>query len=285
MKVCRVAMLTVMTSTALLAPACAPGQSPLDSGSATPTVSEEPAAAPAAERRQRTRVAEQTFEVVNEYPHDASAFTQGLVMVDGALYEGTGRYGSSGVRRVDLATGRVQQETPLPRQLFGEGIAIMEGRVYQLTWKSGSGFVYTLDSLAPVGSFEYATEGWGLTHDGRHLIMSDGSAELFFLDPRSFERVDRIEVTDTSGPVRSLNELEVIDGEIWANVWQSDVIVRIDPRSGNVVGRIDMSGLYPERPASIDAVLNGIAYDAERKRVFVTGKLWSKLFEIRAVDR
>ena len=225
-----------------------------------------------------------TYRIVNSYPHDPEAFTQGLVYVNGVLYEGTGLRGESTLRRVDLVTGQVLQSRSLPDQFFGEGVTVWDDRIIQLTWQSKVGFVRDLATFDLVREFRYPTEGWGLTHDGTHLIMSDGTATLHFLDPVSFEEVSRIEVLDGSSPVARLNELEFIDGEVYANIWQTDRIARISPESGQVTGWIDLTGLLsPEdRTQEVD-VLNGIAYDAENDRLFVTGKLWPRLFEIELI--
>lgn len=223
------------------------------------------------------------YEVVNVWPHDPAAYTQGLVYADGALYESTGQYGASGVRVVELTTGKVRQRTDLPSRYFGEGIAVLDGKIFQLTWRSRTGFIYSQDGLKPLGEFRYEGEGWGLTTDGRWLIVSDGTNRLRFLDAHTFNVQRRIEVFENGQPLINLNELEYIHGEIYANVWQRDVIARIDPQTGRLLGLIDLSGLAPIRTA--DAVLNGIAYDRARDRIFVTGKLWPKLFEIRLKEK
>lgn len=219
-------------------------------------------------------------EVVAEFPHDVEAFTQGLAIVDGQLYEGTGQYGRSELRKVDLETGRVLQRVPLDRRYFGEGIAIWGDRIIQLTWKAGLAIVYDRETLKPLGTFRYEGEGWGVTHDGAHLIISDGSSTLRFLDPKTFQVVRRLPVTNNRRRVTRLNELEYINGEIWANVWMEDYLVRINPENGEVVSTVDLRGLMPRRPHE-QAVLNGIAYDDQSGRLFVTGKLWPKLFEIK----
>lgn len=222
-----------------------------------------------------------TFRVKNVYPHDPGAFTQGLVYQDGGLYESTGLRGRSSLRRVDLETGEVQKKTSLLPMFFGEGIAVLGDRIYQLTWTSRVGFVYDKDSLEIIREFRYGIEGWGMTHDGKRLIVSDGSAELYFWDPETLVETGRITVKDGGTPVLNLNELEFIEGEIWANVWQDDRIVRVSPESGDVLGWIDLSGLLaPGDRRGTEDVLNGIAYDPIRQRIFVTGKLWPKLFEI-----
>lgn len=225
-----------------------------------------------------------TYVIVNTYPHDRDAFTQGLVFEGGFLYEGTGLYGYSTLRRVDLETGAVLQVRELSAQFFGEGITIYGDRIIQLTWQSNIGFVWNKNTFELLQEFSYPTEGWGITHDGKRLIMSDGTSTLYFLDPQSFEEVGRLEVFDNDGPVTRLNELEYIKGEIYANVWQTDRIARISPRTGQVVGWVDLQGLLTEedRLEYVD-VLNGIAYDSENGRLFVTGKLWPKLFEIELV--
>jgi glutamine cyclotransferase len=222
--------------------------------------------------------------VVETYPHDPQAWTQGLVYREGVLYEGTGLRGRSSLRVVELETGKVLQLEPLPDAYFGEGIAVLGDRIYQLTWQSNVGFIYELETREQVGQFGYPTEGWGLTHDGTQLIMSDGTATLHFLDPADMSEVRQVIVRDAREPVFSLNELEYVRGEVWANVWTTDYVVRIDPQEGTVVGWIDLSGLLsPEDVTGQVDVLNGIAYDENGDRIFVTGKLWPKLFEIEVV--
>jgi len=225
-----------------------------------------------------------TYEVVNTYPHDPTAFTEGLVYLDGILYEGTGLYGQSAIHRTDLETGEVLQKQELAAEYFGEGIVVWGDRLIQLTWKSGTGFIYDLESFTQQDSFTYPGEGWGLTHDGQQLIMSDGTDEIRFLDPESLTENGRIQVHDASGPVVQINELEYVNGEIFANIWQTNRIARIDPNSGEVVGWIDLTGLL--NPAELTQpvdVLNGIAYDAAQDRLFVTGKFWPILFEIKLI--
>lgn len=224
------------------------------------------------------------YQVLNVFPHDPSAFTQGLVYQDGIFYEGTGLRGQSTLRQVDPATGQVLQGVRLPDQYFGEGIALLGDRLYQLTWQENTGFIYDKTSFELLGTWNYTGEGWGLTSDGQRLIMSDGSNELRFLDPAAMEELGRVAVVDGDGlPVTRLNELEWVEGEVWANVWQTDRIARIDPASGRLLGWIDLAGLLPEedRAAQRVDVLNGIAYDAATGRLFVTGKWWPKLFEIQ----
>ena len=226
------------------------------------------------------------YEVVNAYPHDTSAFTQGLVYENGVIYEGTGLNGQSTLRRVDPETGRVLQQTSLASAFFGEGIAIWKDRLIQLTWQSNLGFVYGKENLTRIGNFSYQTEGWGLTSDGKRLIMSDGTETLYFLDPSTFTRVGEIRVTAVGEPVKGLNELEYIKGKIYANMWPSNWIAIISPDTGSVVGAINLKGLLQENDTQghrVD-VLNGIAYDAKADRLFVTGKWWPKLFEIKLVN-
>ncbi|MEA3337927.1 MAG: glutaminyl-peptide cyclotransferase [Chloroflexota bacterium] len=224
------------------------------------------------------------YRVINAFPHDPNAWTQGLIFEDGQLYEGTGLRGRSSLRRVDLESGRVGQMVEIPEPYFGEGITEFDDRLFQLSWQESTGFVYEQESLKLLETFTYATEGWGLTQDGQQLIMSDGTPTLHFLDPDSLEVVDQVTVTFAGAPVSRLNELEYIEGEIFANVWQTNVIVRIDPDSGEVIGVIDLSGLLdPEEIDQPAGVLNGIAYDDENDRLYVTGKLWPKLFEIELI--
>lgn len=226
-----------------------------------------------------------SYDIVNSYPHDHDAFTQGLVFDDGILYEGTGLNGRSSLRRVELETGDILQIRELSNQFFGEGITIYGDEIIQLTWQSHIGFVYDKNSFELLQEFTYSTEGWGITYDGTRLIMSDGTSTLHFLDPQAFEEIDHVEVFDNDGPVTKLNELEYVQGEIYANVWQTDRIARIAPETGRVVGWIDLGGLLSaeDRSQPVD-VLNGIAYDTEADRLFVTGKLWAKLFEIELIS-
>lgn len=223
-----------------------------------------------------------TYTVVHTYPHDPDAFTQGLVCLDGQLLESTGLNGQSSLRRVDLATGRVLQQIRIPAHYFAEGMTVLGGKIYQLTWQSRKGFVYDLASFALEKEFAYAGEGWGLTTDGRSLILSDGTDQLRFLDPATLTVTRTVAVTRDGQPLRLLNELEFIRGEVYANIWQSHTVARIDPATGRVRGVIDFSGLLPaaDRTPTTD-VLNGIAYDAAADRLFVTGKHWPKLFEVR----
>ncbi|MEO5896742.1 MAG: glutaminyl-peptide cyclotransferase [Vicinamibacterales bacterium] len=233
------------------------------------------------QRREPVTAAVSRYEVVRVYPHDPQAFTQGLVFSGGVLYEGTGLNGRSGIRKVKLENGEVLQVQPLEQRHFGEGIALVGDSIVQLTWQSGVGFVYDRNSFQRTRTFTYDGEGWGLTYDGTRLIMSDGSSTLRFLDPKTLQETGRLQVRDGSRPLEKLNELEVVKGEILANVWQTERIARISPKTGAVIGWIDLSGLLDPRDAHNVDVLNGIAYDAQADRLFVTGKLWPKLFEIR----
>jgi len=223
------------------------------------------------------------YTVVHAYPHDDGAFTEGLFYQDGYLYESTGLEGHSTVRKVRLESGKVADGTKLPAELFGEGITAWGDRLIGLTWKTQVGYVLDLQTFKVRSQFTYAGEGWGLTHDDRELIMSDGTSELRFLDPSTLHELRRVKVTAGGKPVTQINELEWVEGEVYANIWQTDRIARIDPKTGDVLGWIDLAGLLPKAdfvPGRTD-VLNGIAYDAAGKRLFVTGKLWPKLFEIK----
>ena len=227
-----------------------------------------------------------TYKVVNTYPHDQSAFTEGLVFEDGVLYEGTGLNGYSNLRIVKLETGETLQIYELPPQFFGEGVTIYGNKIIQLTWKSHISFVYDKYSFKLLQEFNYPDEGWGITHDGKHLIMSDGTSTLHFLDPETFKEIGQIEVSANDIPVTRINELEYIQGEIYANIWQTERIARINPLTGQVVGWIDLKGiLSPEDHSETVDVLNGIAYDAKNSRLFVTGKFWPKLFEIELIEQ
>ncbi len=224
---------------------------------------------------------EHAYTIVNTFPHDPEAFTQGLFFHNGRLYEGTGLRGQSSIRIVELATGEITKTHRLPPEYHGEGITIHGDTIIQVTWQSQVGFIYDKDSLEALDTFSISTEGWGLTHDGTSLILSDGTPTLRFLDPETFQETRTVEVHDGDEPVSLINELEYIDGEIFANIWQTDMIARIDPLSGSVLGWLELSGLrdHIDEDASID-VLNGIAYDDETGHLFVTGKLWPLLFEI-----
>jgi glutamine cyclotransferase len=226
------------------------------------------------------------YRVVHAYPHDPGAFTEGLFYKGGYLYESTGLEGRSFIQKVQLETGHVAMRRTLDPIHFGEGIVAWGDRLIQLTWREQTGFVYALDTFKPLARFTYPGEGWALTHDGSRLIMSDGTPQLRFLNPVTLKELGRITVTDDGLPVEYLNELEYVNGEVLANIWQTNRIARIDPASGKVKGWIDLTGLAQRAGAAHDpdAVLNGIAYDAKAKRLFVTGKLWPKLFEIQLVD-
>jgi glutamine cyclotransferase len=222
------------------------------------------------------------YEVVHIYPHDPGAFTQGLVFTDGKLYEGTGQEGRSSLRDVELQTGHVVKKVDLPEPYFGEGIALLNNKIYQLTWQHQVGFIYDAQKFEQLGKFNYSGEGWGLTTDGHSLILSDGTNRIRFLDPDSFNVTKTIAVLDGKLPVNELNELEYVNGEIYANIWHDQRIATIDPQTGHVTGWIDLTGLLP--PGDVqdeEAVLNGIAYDPAGNRLFVTGKLWPRLFEIK----
>ena len=221
-----------------------------------------------------------TVEQVRSYPHDSTAFTQGLLWRNGRLYESTGRYEESTIRLVELETGRVIQRVALGRQYFAEGLAAVGDSLYQLTWKEGVAFIWDPETLRQVGQLEYNGEGWGLTSDGRRLIVSDGSSYLTFVDPHTFQVDTTLRVMDGTRPVDQLNELEWVRGEIWANVWHTTRIARIDPATGRVKGWLELSSLIPP-VTDQEAVLNGIAYDEAADRLLVTGKLWPRLFEIR----
>jgi glutamine cyclotransferase len=227
-----------------------------------------------------------SYRVVKTYPHDRNAFTQGLEYRDGVLYEGTGIPGRSSLRKVDLATGRVTQQYDLPQPFFGEGITVFNQQIFELTYTTETGFIYDKPSFRVVRSFNYPGQGWGLTNDGKQIYMSDGSAQIRVWDPATLKEVRRITVKDGATPITMLNELEWVKGEIWANVWQTDRIARISPVDGKVLGWIDLTGILPlSERQDPDAVLNGIAYDAAGDRLFVTGKLWPKIFEVKLVPK
>lgn len=226
------------------------------------------------------------YRVVNEFAHDPNAYTQGLVVAGdgGEFIEGTGQWGQSSLRRVDLESGDIVQYVALPEQYFGEGLTLYEDQIFQLTWKSNIGFVYDSESFELLGEFHYQHEGWGITHDGQQLIISDGTSTIHFLDPQTLTETRQIQVTDPNGPIFLLNELEYVDGEILANIWFSDQIARISPETGEVIGWIDLTGLFDvgEEDGGQN-VLNGIAYDDQAGRLFVTGKRWPSIFEIELV--
>jgi glutamine cyclotransferase len=226
------------------------------------------------------------YEIKSIYPHDRAAFTQGLIFKDDILWESTGQFGASSLRKVDLKTGKVLKLVTVPREFFAEGMTVFHNKVFQLTWQNQKGFIYKPDDFTKTGEFQYTGEGWGLTHDKDSLIMSDGTNQIRFLDPETFAVKRTISVFENGQPLKELNELEYVKGEIYANVWQTDRIVRIDPRDGHLTGTVDLAGLLPvaDQDAETD-VLNGIAYDEATDRLFVTGKLWPKLFEIRLVKK
>ena len=222
-----------------------------------------------------------TYTIVDSWPHDAAAFTQGLVFEDGILYESTGLFGESSIRIVDLETGSVQSKTDVAAEHFAEGLTKLNGKLYQLTWQSNKGFIYDENSLELIGEFSYQGEGWGLTDDGQSLIMSNGSNVISFHDPETFEIQRTIEIFDNGTPVTALNELEYINGKIYANIWHNDRIVQVSAQTGKILGWIDLTNLLPaEQRQNPEAVLNGIAYDQGTDRLFVTGKLWPTIFEI-----
>lgn len=224
------------------------------------------------------------YEIVNTFPHDRAAFTQGLAYDNGVFYEGTGLYGKSSLRRVDIVSGEVQQRVDLDSAYFGEGIVLWGDQILQLTWQENTGFIYQRDTFEKTGEFSYSTEGWGITHDGQRLIMSDGTHVLRFLDPATRAEIGSLKVRNGDRYITRLNELEYVNGEIFANIWTTDYIARIDPATGTVTGWIHLEGLLEHAGDTAGAdVLNGIAYDAGGDRLFVTGKKWPAVFEIRLV--
>ena len=231
-----------------------------------------------------------TYEVVNVYPHDADAFTQGLCIDNGELFESTGLFGESTLRKVDLETGKVLKQINLPPDVFGEGICVLEDKLYMLTWRSRFGYIFDRDTLTELGRWNYRGEGWGLTTDGEWLIMSNGSEKLTFYDPKTMQpredtarRPQRVRVREGLRILRKLNELEYINNEVWANVLYEDSLVRISPRNGEIRGFVDLSNLYPGRSQQ-EKAMNGIAFDRATQKIYVTGKLWPKLYEIRVVE-
>ena len=226
-----------------------------------------------------SEVTHYTYTIINTYHHDENAYTQGLFYDDGSLYESTGDYGGSTLRRVELETGEVLQQHTLPDSYFGEGITIIGDKIIQLTWQENKGFVYDKHSFELLQEFSYSTDGWGITYDGNRLIMSDGTANLYFLNPQTFEKVGQVEVRE-SGPVNRINELEYIKGKVYANIWKEEKIAIINPQTGQIEGWIDLSGIQDNENQGVDEVLNGIAYDSLEDRLFVTGKMWPHIFEI-----
>jgi glutamine cyclotransferase len=232
-----------------------------------------------------TKPARNSYKIINSYFHNKDAFTQGLVYEDGMFYEGTGESGTSYLRKVDPESGRVLFQLSLDLPLFGEGISILGDRIFQLTWKNKVGFVYNKTTMKQIGKVYFQTEGWGLTTIGKSLVMSDGTNTIYFMDPDQFSVISKIEVYDNEKKVDQLNELEYINGEIWANIWMTDLIARIDPSSGKVIAYIDLKGIISANETDLNRnVLNGIAFDKGRNRIFVTGKNWPKLFEIRITE-
>jgi glutamine cyclotransferase len=230
------------------------------------------------------------YQLINIYPHDPTCFTEGLEYVDGCFYESAGQYGASDVRKTDLKTGNVLEKTLLDKKYFGEGLTLLNGKLYQLTYKEATGFIYNITKLKLTGQFSYNTgEGWGMTHDAKYLIYSDGTNVIHYMDAKTWQEVKKLTVTDEHGPVNYINELELIKGSLYANQWQTDLILKIDTATGKVVARADLSdlraktGIPPINPSMQRGpeVLNGIAYDAATNRIFVTGKYWPKLMEIR----
>jgi glutamine cyclotransferase len=294
---------TVFITIGLLLAGCILALAVMDKPGASESAGSDRSEAPTQpqEPQARAEASRHPYRVVASYPHDRRAFTQGLVYEDGVLYESTGLYGQSAVIKRDLKTGQALKTTRLARNHFGEGITIWGDKIIQLTWRNRIGFVYRKDTFTLLKEFTYPTEGWGITHDGKRLIYSDGTATLRFLDPNTFTETGRIEVRDRGRPVRGLNELEFIPaspigedrgqdardtgatGLIFANVWPTDEIVVIDPKTGQVTGRLDLSNLYP-RPANSEDVLNGIAWIPETGHLLVTGKLWPRIYEIELIE-
>ncbi len=226
-----------------------------------------------------------TYSIVNTYPHDTNAFTEGLVYSDGFLYESTGLNGASSLRCVNLTTGTVLQEYTLPTQYFGEGIAIVNNVIIQLTWQTNIGFIYNKTTFALLGNFTYPTQGWGLTYDGKNLIMSDGTDHLYFLNPTTFKQTGEIQVRNGTTPVLNINSLDYINGEVYANIWQTNTIAIINPENGQVKAWINLTGLPDESKLNLNTVLNGIAYDQQNNRLFVTGKDWANLYQIKLIPQ
>jgi glutamine cyclotransferase len=227
-----------------------------------------------------------SYDIVNEHPHATDAYTQGLFFHNDFLYESTGEYGKSTLRKVDLKTGKALQNIKLDSKYFGEGISLFNNRIYQLSWQEHTGFIYNVETFEKIGEFNYSSEGWGITADGNYLIMSAGTANLYFFDPANMAIVKQIEAYSDTGSVSWLNELEYINGEIWANVYNKDIIARIDPETGEVKGLINLDGILKSTDKKKDTdVLNGIAYDPATSRIFVTGKRWPKLFEIKVIEK
>lgn len=256
----------------------APTASPLPAPTATPIAT--PALLPSPEGAAQA-VPAYSYTVVNSYPHDVQAYTQGLQLVDGVFYESTGLEGRSSLRKVEIATGTVLKQHDLEDQYFGEGIVVIADHIWQITWKSQVAFLYDRESFNELKRVNYPTQGWGLTYDGTRLIMSDGSSTLYFRDPESFDEIGRVRATYLGQPIDQLNELEYINGEVWANVYQTNYIVRINPETGVVTSIVDLTGILANETLTNQVdVLNGIAWDAAGNRLFVTGKLWPRVYEI-----
>jgi glutamine cyclotransferase len=279
-----IAMVIVIGSAALFLLSQEPPPSPTPTPSPSPTSQPTPTPTPTVTPTAEPTPVSYTYDVINVYPHDPNAFTQGLVIDDGVMYEGTGLTGESSLRRVDIETGDVLQIHELPSEFFGEGITVFGDKIIQLTWQSEIGFVYDKNSFELLQNFSYSTEGWGITTDGTQLIMSDGTANLYFLDPKTFQTIGQVEVRNGTVPVNRLNELEYINGEVYANVWMTNKIAIINPHTGQVTGWIDLTGIYTPETSNSNNVLNGIAYDAENSRLYVTGKRWSQLFQINLIE-
>lgn len=259
--------------------ACGGGRNNLSTGSGNTNADAVPSVV-------RQAVTQYTYVVKNIYPHNGRSYTQGLYWHDGYLWEGTGQHGESALKQVDLTSGKILKEVELDDKYFGEGIALLDGKIYQLTWLDHIGFIYDAGTLKQTGEFKYAGEGWGLTTDGKKLYMSNGTNEIQVINPDGFKQESVIRVTLNNKRVKMLNELEWIDGKIWANVYESDSVMIIDPETGKVEGVVDFTGILPDSDKTIwTDVFNGIAYDAETGRIFVTGKNWSKLFEIELKEK
>ena len=262
-----------------------PTPTPTATSTVEPTLTPTPELTPTPSPTAPAIVTHYTYNIVNTYPHDTNAFTEGLFYADGFLYESTGLNGASSLRRVDLTTGNVLQEAIVPSQDFGEGITIVNETIIQLTWQSHIGFIYDKTTFTLMGNFSYTTEGWGLAFDGKQLIMSDGTDNLYFLDPVTFQRTGQIQVYDGYNTVVNINELEYINGDIYANIWQTNTIAIINPYTGQVKAWIDLTGLPSENNSNPNAVLNGIAYDHITNRLFVTGKDWPSLYQIELIPQ
>lgn len=281
---------TAAATAALTTPVPEATQAPVVAGTQPPAPTELPATATLTPEPTATPTPEPaapityTYRVLNVFPHDTGAWTQGLVMDQGVLYEGTGEWGRSSLREVALETGQIIRAVPLEDQYYGEGITVFGDQIYQLTWQDGAGFIYDKNSFQLLDLFNYDHEGWGITHDGQRLIVSDGTATIRFWDPATLEETGQVLVHDNRGPVNRLNELEYINGEIFAHVWLTDLIARISPETGEVTGWVDLTGLLDTSSLTEPVnVLNGLAYDTASGRLFVTGKLWPSLFEIELI--